>query len=338
MARQFPLPVGGVDVESGSYAVYAAAFAFVVVPMSCLELHEQVTAQVLLSICRFIMVFLMVWTSSDCAGSLNRRSNNDGVPDPSEEDETPIISGGGAPLFRPSGMHKMLPIVVFAMIYHNSIPGLAHPVGDKRKLSPIFISTTVFCALAYSLIGIVLGYAFGDSIEQSSNLNWAHCAWEAGPDDGRGSNLVSQLIRLYIVLFPALDVLSAYPLNAITLGDNMLGAYHGRRIHEVENNRWERLPFRLLASVPPIVLAVLVRELGTITDYAGTAGFLLAFAFPALLYIRSRGAAKKRGFSQDTYYSSYASNYILACVLVVFGVGMSIFCGILYVIENNGDE
>lgn len=220
-------------------------------------------------------------------------------------------------------------------MYHNSIPGLAHPVGDKGKLRPIFISTTVFCALAYSLIGIVLGNAFGDAIEQSSNLNWAHCAWDG---DGRGSSLSSELIKLYIVLFPALDVLSAYPLNAITLGDNMLGAYHGHRIHEVENNRWERLPFRLLASVPPIVLAVLVRELGTITDFAGTAGFLLAFAFPALLYVRSRGEAKTRGFSMDTYYSSYASNHFFAGALFVFGVGMLIFCGILYVIENGDEE
>ena len=104
MARQFPLSLPVDDVESGSYAVYAAAFACVVVPMSCLELHEQVTAQVLLSVCRFVMVFLMVWTASDCAGS-------SGVADPGEEGGTAIIRGGGAPLFRPSGMHKMLPIV-----------------------------------------------------------------------------------------------------------------------------------------------------------------------------------------------------------------------------------
>lgn len=313
------------SAESASYPVYAIVFACVVVPMSCLELHEQVTAQVFLTLCRFVMVFLMVWTSTACAEE--QRLQHDNNNELTEENDA-ISSGSDVPMFRPAGMHKMLPIVVFAMIYHHSIPGLSHPVADKKKLSPIFISTTVFCALAYSLIGIVLGYAFGDNIEQSANLNWA--SYTGGTVDGSAA-WWAMLIRSYIILFPAIDVLSAYPLNAITLGNNMLSAFYGRKIHEVEDDRWARIPFRLLASIPPIILAILVRELGTITDYAGTTGFVLAFSFSALLYIRSRNAAEKRNYSEETYYTSYASSYFLAHGLFVFGVGMLVFCVVSYV-------
>jgi len=47
----------------------------------------------------------------------------------------------------------MLPIAVFANIYHHSIPGLSEPVKDKTKLKYIFGVVFVFGAVAYSSIG-----------------------------------------------------------------------------------------------------------------------------------------------------------------------------------------
>jgi len=109
----------------------------------------------------------------------------------------------------------------------------------------------------------------------------------------------------------------------------MFSAFYGRRIHEVENNRNLRIRFRLLAAIPSIILAIIVRELGTITDYAGTTGFVLAFSFPALLYICSRRLALKKNFSTVTYYSSYASSNPVAALILSFGVAMLIFVVVL---------
>ena len=219
MAREFPF---GWD-EDFAYFLYAIVFGVIVIPMSCLELDEQVTVQVFLTGCRFLMVFLMVGTSAMCA---------------QENNFSGIVSNEPVPMFRPKGLHKTLPIIVFATIYHHSIPGLAHPVANKKKLSPIFISTTAFCGLAYSFIGFVLGSSFGDRINESSNLNWGSFRGGTGVLDDEG-NFVgvawwARLISLYIICFPAIDVLSAFPLNAITLGNNLLSAFYGRRIHEVE--------------------------------------------------------------------------------------------------------
>lgn len=44
----------------------------------------------------------------------------------------------------------------------------------------------------------------------------------------------AKAVSLYVMCFPALDVVSAFPLNAITLGNNMMGSAYGKRIHEVE--------------------------------------------------------------------------------------------------------
>lgn len=233
-----------------NYLIYALVFAAMVIPMSCMELDEQVVVQVTMTGARFLMLFLMVGTTTLCA-----------------QDNIATGHLTEAPMFRPSGIHKMLPIMVFAHIYHHSVPGLAHPVADKKKLGGIFQSTTIFSTIAYTFIGLVLGSAFGAGIEESSNLNWKGFTGGTAVmnNDGQIVSVAwwAKAISLYIICFPAIDVISAFPLNAITLGNNMLGAFYGSKIHQVEHNRWIRSRFRLVASVPPIILGILERKLGT---------------------------------------------------------------------------
>jgi ABC-type phosphate transport system permease subunit len=219
--------------------------------------------------------------------------------------------------------------LVFANIFHHSIPGLSHPVGDKRKVGKVFTATNIFTVAAYITLGCTLGTAFGKGIQQSSNLNWRTFHAATGYIDSYG-NVVdaawwTKIISNYIMLFPAVDVVSAYPLNAITLGNNIFGAAYGKRIHEVEKNRTLRTCYRLLASIPPIIFGILVRELGTITDYTGTFGFLIGLCFPASLYMASRTMAQQHNFSLDTFYTSYGSSVPVAKFIFWFGIFKMVF-------------
>lgn len=283
-----------------NYTYYACIFACIVVPMSCLELEEQVIVQVLLTICRFLMVSLMIFTSTNC-------------DHPAQNDYD---------LVNFNGLHKMLPIIVFATIYHHSIPGLSNPVADKKKLGTIFRCTNIFSCSAYIFIGCVLGSIFGNNIQQSSNLHW-----ESYTTGNNGT--YDYIISWFVLCFPAIDVCSAFPLCAITLGNNVLGTVFGRRVHEVEKNRWIVVQFRLLACIPPILQGILIRELGTITDYAGTVGFLITFSFPAILYINSYYKAISKHFSEYTYYSNYSSNVYIAALLFLFGIALFLYVGFL---------
>ena len=92
-----------------------------------------------------------------------------------------------------------------------------------------------------------------------------------------------------------------------------------------QHNRFIRTQFRLLASIPPILFGILERKLGTITDYAGTTGFVIGFSFPALLYLRSRKIAKRKHFSVQTFYSSYSSSNTSAWLLFYFGLIMVVY-------------
>jgi hypothetical protein len=194
----------------------------------------------------------------------------------------------------------------------------------------VFTATNMFTVAAYITLGLTLGAAFGKGIQQSSNLNWRTFHAGTGYIDQYG-NVVdaawwTKIISHYIILFPAVDVVSAYPLNAITLGNNIFGAAYGKRIHEVETNRTLRTCFRLMASIPPIIFGILVRELGTITDYTGTSGFLIGLCFPASLYMASRVKAQQfPNVSLDTYYTSYGSSVPIAKFIFWFGIFMMVF-------------
>jgi hypothetical protein len=92
-----------------NYLCYAIIFGCIVVPLSCLELDEQVPLQVFLTGCRFLMFFLMIGTSAICADDVS---------------ETSAITGTNNEVdnFRFAGIAKTLPILIFANIFHHSIP------------------------------------------------------------------------------------------------------------------------------------------------------------------------------------------------------------------------
>lgn len=207
--------------------------------------------------------------------------------------------------------------------------GLTHPARDKEKIGVVFTFTNVFTVSAYLVLGLTLGSSFGNSIEQSSNINWSKFRANTGYINENGvvvgAAWWTKVISMYIMLFPAIDVMSAYPLNAITLGNNLFGAYFGNRIREVESNRLLRTSFRLLSSVPPIILAIVVSELAAITSYSGTTGFLIGLSFPAILYLSSRAVAEQRNFAVDTYYSNFGSDSKIANSILWLGVFMVFF-------------
>ena len=301
-----------------NYVFFAILFGCMVVPLSCLELDEQVPLQVFLTLCRFVMFLLMIATSETCANDLAEISKI--------TNQTKELSIDDAARFQLSGVAKTLPILIFANIFHHSIPGLTHPVADKRKIGTVFVATNTFTTLSYLILGLTLASAFGPRIEQSSNLSWGSFHAKTGQVDSQG-NIIgaawwAKAISRYIVLFPAIDVVSAFPLNAITLGNNLFGAAYGKDIHKVENNRWLRTAFRLLASIPPIIFGILVRELGVITDYTGTTGFMIGLTFPALLYVASRRSARRRRYALDTFYTNYCSTTTIANIVIWSGIFM----------------
>ena len=129
-----------------SFSVYLLLFAMITVPSSMLELSEQVFVQVALSICRVMMLLVMIVTI---------------VLAPIQQKYTPSVVGGvdSTQIFGPltppikplssqsstatwsslesfhlNKIYLMLPMAGFAFIFHHSIPAISHPVKNKHAL------------------------------------------------------------------------------------------------------------------------------------------------------------------------------------------------------------
>ena len=224
------------------YVIYVLLFALIVVPLTCRELKEQIVIQVILAACRILMVSIMTITVFAFKPNFNDMTGLESV-------KTTTPTSTTAPMFHLSGLYHTLPIIVYAFIFHHSIPGLSHPVSrsSKRQLKSIFQSTFVISGLGYTFIGICVGYFFGVNINESSNLNWKEYRGGTGELvtelDSEGNIIQTvwtnvawwaKTISFFIVSFPALDVASAFPLNAITLGNNLLNSFYGDESHVVE--------------------------------------------------------------------------------------------------------
>lgn len=266
LAAHVPLAFLG-GSEHASYLGYLALFAVLTVPLTCMEMKDQVSVQVVLALMRCVLVLAIVGST---LAALKDGDAFDGVDGPE-----------GTPLWDISQVYRLAPVALYSNIFHHSIPGLSATVKDKSSLSRLFLSVFVIINMAYALIGIVVAYYFGDKVKSSANLNWIDYA--AGPAAWRNA------LGFFVVVFPALDVLSAFPLNGITLGNNMSAAYYGQSAqYTLRTDRFARTAWRLAAAVPPILGAAAVKDLGIITEFAGSTGFLIAFFFPALLYLAAR--------------------------------------------------
>lgn len=200
-----------------TYYIYLFVFACLVVPMSLMELSEQIYIQVTLSILRGVLLTLMLVTTltaySSCGtefGSLSSTScRSDAQATTSSLD-----------VFRPDKLYLFLPIAAYAYIFHHSVPALSAPVENKRSLGRLFAVALLLSFVGYTLLGVTVSVYFGKETLSSSNLNWR--TYQGVLNSDGSAPWYASVVSCFIILFPAMDVASAYPLNAFTLGKAFL--------------------------------------------------------------------------------------------------------------------
>ena len=119
----------------------------------------------------------------------------------------------------------------------------------------------------------------------------------ADPNDGT-KILLSDLLAKFVVLYPALNVVATYPLNAITFGDALLATFRqycatvpGGDVSAAPPTKRETKLFRLLAAVPPLCGAAAVSDISAITGVTGCFGLAMCAIVPGLLARAAQSAA-----------------------------------------------
>ena len=126
-----------------------------------------------------------------------------------------------------------------------------------------------------------------------------------------GNSPQLRALSYYLILFPTLDVMSAFPLNTICISNNLYMALTGRDTSETGMGKYDwiiRLLVRLFTAILPLALTFGAANLVFILKYAGLLGFTMYFLFPAVLQLHSTYVCSRTfGQTQDIRKTESAS-------------------------------
>ena len=203
------------------YHLFLLIFACLAIPLACMEFREQAAVQVTMTVARIVVLVLLVGTVVGGLGC-------DGTAF-TEAPQTPAARSKQTTLASGLGLLRLLPVCLFAFIFHHSAPGVAEPVRDKRALPGIYSVGFVVTGTGYLILATLTAFYFGDSVKGQASLSWEGYVGCMPLDMSAEEALRSRpwlpaAVAIFILVFPALDVLSAFPLNAVTLANSLATA------------------------------------------------------------------------------------------------------------------
>ena len=282
MRKLFPLDVRCFNL----YKISVSVFGAFVMLLSLLELNEQKYIQALFSILRFIAlisiiifsIFLIIHNSIDPKNALPPTLRN------SNSTITNALSR-----FDVKWWLVTIPVLVYAQNLHQGIPSLTHPVSNKRQLKPMLITTFITTWCFYTIIGLVVSFAFRNLVNENATLNWNY--FTEAPN-----NIMVRIISYFIILFPSLDIISAYPLVVTTLANNVYIVLMCRDTSETIfswKDRIGKLSFRFFFAFIPLIGGLFVSNLVTVLNFAGLFAFAMLFFVPITCQFQSKRLCKK---------------------------------------------
>lgn len=258
------------------YVAYCFIMGIMVVPLSLMDLSEQMLVQAMLTLARFLSLGIMIvgplvslfLFSDDAGGAADASYASAGSF--SDHIAKPV------PLAKPAGAGAILSACVFGLLFQHSVPGLMHSVkpSARKSIKSVFGGALTTVTVIYVALGITCVLFFGVHIDPSANLNWDGFTW--GQPSEKALTWWALALNYLVVVFPAVASISVYPLICVTLGNNLAFTY----AHLGYSTR----VWRLAASLLPLFIATPIRDLSLILSIAGIPGVWIAFVTPVWLY------------------------------------------------------
>lgn len=103
-------------------------------------------------------------------------------------------------------------------------------------------------------------------------------------------HLALQILSYYIVLFPSLDVISAYPLVVLTIANNLYLIFTGKDADSDKRRyAWAlKLLLKFISAILPLISGLFIANLVNVLQFAGLLGFLVCYLFPTLFQLGSQ--------------------------------------------------
>lgn len=220
------------------------------------------------------------------------------------------------------GIGLLIPITLFCQTMNGCASAVARTATDPQQIKLALGLGIGITMLMYIAVGASSALFFGHKCLPASNLNWQNYPWlKSGEDDF----LLTRAVRILVILLPAAQVLTTFPLIIGMLGDNVAAlsrlywaakdtpiplspSRKGRSvvmgaIEDVDDADGRGLRFRLAIAAFPILGATLFHDMIGVIDYTGTISVVVCVIIPAILQRRTIAACEKwRKCKGDTIY------------------------------------
>merc|ERR1719229_247972 len=121
-------------------------------------------------------------------------------------------------------MAYMIAVSAFAYGNQYCVTDIIQPLSmddRKNKQHPLWAWSVGICAIVYICCGVTISLYYGGNTESPCTLAWRGFMGFSYTDS---QPVWALIVSWFIVLFPAIDIGSAYPLNAVTLANTVEAA------------------------------------------------------------------------------------------------------------------
>ena len=254
------------------YWIYVTIFLVLMVYFTCEEFSEQIWMQLLMTCMRIIVMSCIIIT---CLLSIFWRYNL--TNDHEYKEASPPLQN-----WRTIG--ETFPIFLFAGIYQTQYPGILSAIRkDKAVLKTSLSLVTATLLVFYTSMGLATAFAIPD---MPSNVSLAFQHYTAGQ---RERSDWAKGLSLLIMLFPAIDVISIFPIIGHAISDNVMSLLYGED-REGLHHRKPKIYYglRVACILPSFLYAFLQVQFGDIVANSGLFCFYLTFFMIPLLHIAGR--------------------------------------------------
>jgi amino acid permease len=290
------------------YWVFLLIFGVITTYMTIIGVKEQQYVQISMSILRFIVIFSIIII---CIVNISLHRNND-------NDKYNNLSW--PPLVVWENIGHAIPIIYFSASSPIQIPAISEEINNKQRNLPLSNIMMIFsCFVLYSIIGIITPIAISN-IPSMATLGFRN--FTAGYSRSNRPSW-TYFFEYLIIISPALDVFSAFPLQALIIADALLTWKYGGNKETIDK---KVLYFtRFLFAFSPIVVSFFVYDLGSILDWTGLAGFpITQFMIPlAHIGLRHSVAGESPYDISINIWVQWGMIFINFCVFLLI-IGMSI--------------
>jgi amino acid permease len=291
-----------------AYYIFMGIFSAIVITMVLMDLHEQASIQKFLSAYRILALVLML-------GTMIIKMTSDGRA---------VITGRYSKIgsFNWSNFGKGFGPTILALNCQYNMPDALQPLEQKKYARQVAFAALLLSGTFYLALGLFGALAF-DEVNPLASLMWSdYTGCGNGWASCGSTNFFGVLAQLIILTFPVVNVTSTYPMVGVTVDDNLLMSTP-KAITVPVGLRVSRNFCRLLAAIPPLLLAVFFKKLDFIFTVAGLFGFLLGLSIPCWFQVSGSHYCQRVWGSTGASITPFTVAWISSTNFATFFLGLT---------------